>query len=151
LEIPEKHPQVKVAHVPVNARLQGDERRREHESRIEAFLIQHQIDWIFLAGYMRVLTPEFAREHSVINIHPSLLPKYPGLHAYEQAWNAGEKVFGITVHHVDEGVDTGKVIEQVRFERYAGERLEDLIERGKRIEWDLYGRVLRTLNEKGRL
>ena len=151
LEVPEKHPQVKVVHVPVNARLQGDERRREHESRIEAFLIQHQIDWIFLAGYMRVLTPEFAREHSVINIHPSLLPKYPGLHAYEQAWNAGEKVFGITVHHVDEGVDTGKVIEQVRFERHAGERLEDLIERGKRIEWELYGRVLRTLNEKGRL
>ena len=64
---------------------------------------------------------------------------------------ACEKVFGITVHHVDEGVDTGKVIEQVRFERHAGERLEDLIERGKRIEWELYGRVLRTLNEKGRL
>lgn len=150
-EIPEDYPKVEVAHVPVDARLQGGERRREHEFRIDAALLRHQIDWIFLAGYMRVLTPEFVRRHSIINIHPSLLPKYPGLHAYKQAWNAGEQVFGITVHHVDEGVDTGKVIEQVRFEREPRESLEELIERGKRLEWALYGRVLRTLDEKGNL
>jgi phosphoribosylamine--glycine ligase len=150
-EIPPLHSGVRVAHVPVNPDLRGEDRRSEHEQRIESLLGELRIDWIFLAGYMRILSPAFVREKSIVNIHPSLLPKYPGLHAYEQAWSAGERLFGITVHHVDQGVDTGSVIEQVGFERRDGEDLPELIERGKRLEWDVYRRVLRKLDAKGRL
>jgi phosphoribosylglycinamide formyltransferase-1 len=60
-------------------------------------------------------------------------------------------VFGITVHHVERGVDTGRVIEQASFERKDGEELPALIERGKHLEWDVYRRVLRKLDSKGRI
>lgn len=77
-------------------------------------LEQHAVDYVILAGYMRVLTPEFLRAFPdrVLNIHPSLLPAFPGLHAQQQALDYGVTVVGCTVHFVDEAVDHGVIILQ---------------------------------------
>lgn len=71
-------------------------------------------DFIVLAGFMKILSADFVRyfRQQIINIHPSLLPKYPGTRAIEKAWNNQDKQTGVTVHYVDEGVDTGEVILQ---------------------------------------
>jgi phosphoribosylglycinamide formyltransferase-1 len=72
------------------------------------------VEWVVLAGFMRVLTPEFLRrfKRRVLNIHPALLPAFPGVHAQKQAFYYGVKVAGCTVHFVDEGVDSGPIIAQ---------------------------------------
>ena len=77
-------------------------------------LNDHQVDLVVLAGFMRIITPDFLKAFSgrVMNIHPALLPSFPGLHAQKQAFDYGVKVSGCTVHFVDEGVDTGPIIIQ---------------------------------------
>ncbi|MFW9990556.1 MAG: phosphoribosylglycinamide formyltransferase [Candidatus Odinarchaeota archaeon] len=89
---------------------------REHfEAELLAILEKNSVDLVVLAGFMRILTPSFLdRFHNrVINIHPALLPAFPGLHAQQQAWEYGVKVAGATVHFVDAGIDTGPIILQV--------------------------------------
>ena len=88
--------------------------RAEHDSQMIALLHDHAVDYVILAGYMRVLSAEFIRafpDH-ILNIHPSLLPAFPGLHAQRQALEYGAKVAGCTVHFVDEAVDHGVIILQ---------------------------------------
>lgn len=86
--------------------------RREHEAELLRLLEEARPDLICLAGYMRVLSPDFVERFRgrIVNIHPALLPKFPGLHAQRQALEAGETVSGCTVHFVDEGTDTGPAI-----------------------------------------
>jgi phosphoribosylglycinamide formyltransferase-1 len=88
--------------------------RPARDAAIADFLDEHGVELVVLAGYMALLDPTFlARFPSrVINVHPALLPAFRGLHAIEQALAYGVKVFGVTVHFVDEGVDTGPVIAQ---------------------------------------
>ncbi|WP_047495627.1 phosphoribosylglycinamide formyltransferase [Terriglobus sp. TAA 43] len=88
--------------------------RAEHDAKMIAALNTHEIDLVILAGYMRVLSPEFIRAFPdrILNIHPSLLPSFPGLHAQKQALDYGAKVAGCTVHFVDEAVDHGVIILQ---------------------------------------
>lgn len=88
--------------------------RPEFDAAMTKFLERNSVDIVCLAGFMRILSPEFVSrwQGSLINIHPSLLPNYPGLHAQRQAIDAGATKSGCTVHFVDEGVDTGKVIFQ---------------------------------------
>ena len=88
--------------------------RADQEDEIIASLQRHNIDLVCLAGYMRIISPEFvaAFPDRIINIHPSLLPSFPGLHAQKQALEAGVKVAGCTVHFVDEKVDHGVIIVQ---------------------------------------
>jgi len=88
--------------------------RAERDRAMADFLDGHGVELVVLAGYMALLTPGFlARFPSrVINVHPALLPAFPGLRAIEQALDYGVKVFGVTVHFVDEGVDTGPIIAQ---------------------------------------
>ncbi len=88
--------------------------RAEHDRRMADALQQHCVDYVVLAGYMRVLTPEFLRAFPdrVLNIHPSLLPSFPGLHAQQQALDYGVTVAGCTVHFVDEALDHGVMILQ---------------------------------------
>jgi phosphoribosylglycinamide formyltransferase-1 len=89
-------------------------KRAEHDAEMIARLHQHRVDLVCLAGYMRILTPEFVRAFPdrILNVHPSLLPAFPGLDAQEQALEFGAKVAGCTVHFVDEAVDHGAVIVQ---------------------------------------
>ncbi len=84
------------------------------EERLVELVLGHQADLICLAGYMRILSPSFVARFPlrILNIHPSLLPSFPGLHAQEQAVRYGVRVSGVTVHFVDSGTDTGPVIAQ---------------------------------------
>lgn len=88
--------------------------REEHEREIIGILEQHDVDLICLAGFMRLLSPEFVAKYrgSILNIHPSLLPAFPGLDAHRQALDYGVKFSGCTVHFVDESLDGGAIIEQ---------------------------------------
>ena len=88
--------------------------REEHDREVVAALQQHKVDLVCLAGYMRLLSPWFVQEfpRRILNIHPSLLPSFPGLEAQEQAFAYGVKVTGCTVHFVDEELDHGAIIVQ---------------------------------------
>ncbi len=88
--------------------------RTEHDKEVVAALQQHQVDLICLAGYMRLLSPWFVQQfpQRILNIHPSLLPAFPGLEAQQQAFAYGVKVSGCTVHFVDEELDHGAIIIQ---------------------------------------
>jgi phosphoribosylglycinamide formyltransferase-1 len=88
--------------------------REAFERELVAALRQHEVDLVCLAGFMRVLTPYFIREFKgrILNIHPAILPSFPGVEAQKQALDYGTKFTGCTVHFVDEGVDTGPVVAQ---------------------------------------
>jgi phosphoribosylglycinamide formyltransferase-1 len=89
-------------------------KRAEHDADMIACLREHQVDLVCLAGYMRLLSPEFiaAFPNRILNIHPSLLPAFPGLDAQLQAFDYGVKVAGCTVHFVDEHLDHGTIVVQ---------------------------------------
>jgi len=89
-------------------------KREEHDADVIACLRSHGVDLVCLAGYMRLLSPQFvaAFPHRILNIHPSLLPAFPGLDAQEQAFNYGVKVTGCTVHFVDDELDHGAIVVQ---------------------------------------
>jgi len=94
----------------------GDEyeERDARDRAIADWLAEREADLIVLAGYMQLLSPEFVRRfrHRIVNVHPALLPSFPGLDAVRQALDHGSKVTGVTVHFVDEGVDSGPIILQ---------------------------------------
>lgn len=95
--------------IPSNGR-----KRAEHDAEMIARLHQHRVDLVCLAGYMRIISPEFVRAFPdrILNVHPSLLPAFPGLDAQAQALEFGAKVAGCTVHFVDEAVDHGVIVMQ---------------------------------------
>ncbi len=107
---------------------------------------------IALAGFMRLLGKKFVEQYrgKVMNIHPSLLPAFPGVGAIEKAWRQKAKVTGVTVHFVDQGVDTGPVILQQEVPVEEGEDLERLTKRIHAVEHQLYPRAIRLFAE-GRL
>jgi len=88
--------------------------REEHDREVVTALLQHKVDLVCLAGYMRLLSPWFVQQfpRRILNIHPSLLPSFPGLEAQEQAFAYGVRVTGCTVHFVDEELDHGAIIVQ---------------------------------------
>ena len=102
--------------------------RRAHELEVEKVIDAAAPRFIVLAGYMRILGPEFIRKykHRILNIHPALLPSFPGVHAQKQAFDYGAKLTGCTVHFVDEGVDTGPIILQKAVPVYDADTLDDL-------------------------
>ena len=125
--------------------------RGEHESEILRILEEARPDLICLAGYMRVLSPEFVARHRgrILNIHPALLPKFPGLHAQKRALEAGETVSGCTVHFVDEGTDTGPVILQRTVPVLPGDTEESLSERILVEEHQAYSEAIRRVLSGG--
>ena len=119
----------------------------DYEKALVDLLDQHEIDLVCLAGYMKIVGPTLlaAYEGRIINIHPAYLPEFPGAHGIEDAWNAGVDQSGVTIHWVDSGVDTGKVIKQVRVPRLADDTLESFEFRIHETEYQLYPEVLDEL------
>jgi phosphoribosylglycinamide formyltransferase-1 len=122
--------------------------RAEHDAEVVARLHQHNVDIVCLAGYMRILSPRFVEAYPqcILNIHPSLLPDFPGLHPQQQALDAGVKESGCTVHFVDEQVDHGAIILQRSVPVLPGDTEETLAARILEQEHAAYpeaiGRVL---------
>jgi phosphoribosylglycinamide formyltransferase-1 len=106
-----------------------------------------KVDLIVLAGFMRILKGEFLRifANRVVNIHPSLLPAFPGLDSWKQALDYGVKFTGCTVHFVDQGVDTGPIIAQQTVPVLAGDTAESLHQRIQKAEWELYPEAVGAL------
>ena len=111
------------------------------------WLDQHQVDLVVLAGFMEILSPEFIRRFQgrIVNVHPSLLPAFRGLRPIEQAMDYGVRVMGVTVHFVDEGVDSGPIILQQAFELPYSAELEAIEESVHAIEHELLPRAIRLL------
>jgi phosphoribosylglycinamide formyltransferase-1 len=119
----------------------------EAEAEISSALDEASSDLVALAGFMRILSPSFVapRRGRLVNVHPSLLPKWPGSRAIERAFEAGEREFGVTVHFVDEGMDTGPVIDSSRFVAEKGSAMGDIEARVHEIEHEIYPRAVSRL------
>lgn len=115
------------------------EDREARDGSIADWLDEHGVELVVLAGYMQLLSKSFLARfpERVINVHPALLPAFPGLNAVEQALEYGVKVFGVTVHFVDDGVDTGPVILQRAVELPRARSAAEVIERLRPIEHEL--------------
>ena len=144
----EKYPELPVYRILPEKKLDISERKFQFESKILKTLKGHNVEWILLAGYMRLIGSVLLDEYSnrIINIHPSLLPMYPGLNAFERAF-ADKSHSGITLHLVDHGLDTGPILKQKSFPILEGDTLSDFVQRGKQVEWELYPEILKLLNE----
>jgi formyltetrahydrofolate-dependent phosphoribosylglycinamide formyltransferase len=118
--------------------------RQAHERAIHDLLVEREVEVIALAGYMRLLTPWLVRKWAgrMLNIHPSLLPLYPGLNTHARAIEAGDAEAGCTVHIVTEGVDEGPVLGQARVPILPGDTPDILAERVKTAEHVLYPQTL---------
>lgn len=118
--------------------------REAHERAIDALLIEHEVEVIALAGYMRLLTPWLVQKWAgrMLNIHPSLLPLYPGLNTHARAIEAGDAEAGCTVHIVTEGVDEGPILGQARVPILPGDTEHMLSDRVLEQEHQLYPATL---------
>jgi phosphoribosylglycinamide formyltransferase-1 len=123
--------------------------KNEFQRALKETLIRLNPDFIVLSGFMRILTADIiqAFPKQILNIHPALLPKYPGLHTHERVLAAGEKIHGTTVHFVDEGLDSGPIIAQRELTILPEDTVESLQQRVKELEKMLYPGVLQRLAE----
>jgi phosphoribosylglycinamide formyltransferase-1 len=123
--------------------------RAERDQAMAEWLAGQGVELVVLAGYMQLVSPGFLERFRgrVINVHPALLPAFPGLHAVQQALDYGVKVFGVTVHFVDEGVDTGPVILQraVELAGAGAATAEDVMRRLQPIEHELLPEAVRLI------
>lgn len=125
--------------------------REAHERRVDAALRDAGAQYVVLAGYMRILTPFLVEAWAgrMVNIHPSLLPKYPGLNTHQRAIDAGDAEAGCSVHLVTSGVDEGPVLGQARVPVLPGDTAESLAARVKVEEHRLYPACLADLVRRG--
>jgi len=121
-----------------------------YEEKIVSTLKEHNVELVVLAGYMKIVGKNIleAYHHRIINIHPSLLPSFPGLNAQKQAIEHGVKVSGCTVHFVDAGMDTGKIILQTAVPVLEGDTEDSLSQRILREEHQLYYRAIGLIASK---
>jgi len=126
--------------------------REDYDKEIIKILKEKKIDLVVLAGYMRILSPYFIRayQNKIMNIHPALLPSFPGLRAQKQAVEYGVKISGCTVHFVDEGVDSGPIILQKAVEVSDDDTEESLAEKILKEEHQIYPRAIQLFCQ-GRL
>lgn len=139
--------------VPAHALLPGDySDRASFDRALRQAIDRYQPDAVVLAGYMRILSPEFVSHYAgrMLNIHPSLLPLYPGLHTHRQALANGDREHGTSVHFVTEQLDGGPVVLQAKVPVFAEDTEDDLIARIKTQEHDIYPLVISWLLD-GRL
>ncbi len=124
-----------------------DRTRSEFDQTVLKIMKDKKIEVVVLAGFMRLLTPEFIKtyQNKIINIHPSLLPLFPGAHAHRDTINSGAKISGCTAHFVDEGVDTGPIIMQKTVELVESETEESLSEKILPHEHEILPKALQLL------
>lgn len=115
-----------------------------YEQAVLTELRNRQVEYIVLAGYMRIIGKTLLEAYPmrIINLHPALLPSFPGAHGIADAYNYGVKVFGITIHFVDEGVDTGKIINQFAFHVEPDDTLETVETKIHQLEHRYYPEVV---------
>ncbi len=130
------------------------ETRSIAENRLLKEMASYSFDLLVLAGFMRILSPYFidrvnidSAKPRIMNIHPALLPAFPGADGYGETYRYGCKVGGCTVHFVDYGEDTGPIIGQKSFEIFPDETLDDIRKKGLEIEWQLYPECIRLFAE----
>ncbi|KKI91406.1 phosphoribosylglycinamide formyltransferase [Bacillus sp. SA1-12] len=141
----------KKADIPVFSFVPKEYESKAHfEADILAALHQHQIDLVILAGYMRLIGPTLlgAYTNKIVNIHPSLLPAFPGKDAIGQAFQAGVKVTGVTIHFVDAGMDTGPIIAQQAIDITNDDTVETIADKVHKVEHALYPKVIKELVSK---
>lgn len=122
---------------------------QEMDRQIGDYLASFDVDLIVLAGYMKILTSDFVQRFNgkIINIHPSLLPKYPGLNTYQRAIEAGDTEHGTTVHFVNEEVDGGAIILQAKVPIFPDDNVEDIELRTREQECRVYPMVVKWFVE----
>lgn len=120
-----------------------------YETKLLHLLEEEQVDLVILAGYMRIVGPTLLEVFSkrIINIHPSLLPNFPGLHGIKDAFYANVSETGVTIHYVDDGIDTGPIIAQEKITIKETDSLDSLAEKIHKVEHKLYPSVLAELIE----
>ncbi len=124
------------------------------EKRLLDHILSYDMDLLVLAGFMRVLTPYFIDrintepgKYKIMNIHPALLPSFPGTDGYGDTFRYGCKIGGCTVHYIDYGEDTGPIIGQKAFEIDDGDTLDDIKKKGLEKEWQLYPACIQKFAE----
>jgi phosphoribosylglycinamide formyltransferase-1 len=127
-------------------------KRKEYDALLLKELQKHSVDLVCLAGFMRIITPTLIKAfpNRIMNIHPALLPAFPGLHVQKKALEHGVKFSGCTVHFVDEGMDTGPIIIQAVVPVLDSDTEDTLAERILKQEHNIYPRAIRLFAE-GRL
>ncbi len=128
----------------------SSEKRKEHEAKLIELLQKFEVDLIVLARYMQILSPEFnfRYEGKIINIHPSLLPAFPGPRSYHQAFNKGVEVVGVTAHFVTTDLDEGPIITQAAFRvNKTCDTVEKFMEKGRRLETKVLTRAVKLFLE----
>ena len=137
------------AGVPAVFRDHRGKDREAFDAEVLEILRAHHVDLVCLAGFMRLLSPVFVRAFPgrIVNIHPALLPAFPGLDAQRQAWEHGAKVSGATVHLVDEGLDSGPIVAQEAVVVLSSDTPESLAARILEAEHRLYPKAVRLLLE----
>lgn len=120
-----------------------DRPRAEH--RILELLDEHQVDFVVLARFMKILSPNFVwrYKNKILNIHPSLLPSFPGPQAYRQAYEHGVKIVGVTAHFVSMHLDEGPIIAQGSFQVRSGMTLKDIVAAGQKLEAQVLVKAIR--------
>lgn len=118
--------------------------KKSYEAALLALLKKYDVELVVLAGYMRIIGKDLLAEfpNRIVNIHPALLPNFPGLHGIKDAFEAGVKETGVTIHYVDSGVDTGPIIAQGKVQVSENDSLSDLETKIHQVEHQLYPQVL---------
>ena len=123
--------------------------KESYDKKIAVILKENEVELIVLVGYMRLFSPWFVNKYKIINIHPSLLPSFPGmdLNVHKEVLEHGCKVSGCTIHFVDEGMDTGPIIAQEAVKIENNETIDSLKEKVQNLEKKLYIKVIKLYSE----
>ncbi|AUJ25299.1 MULTISPECIES: phosphoribosylglycinamide formyltransferase [Virgibacillus] len=121
--------------------------KEAYERELVTVLKKARVQWIFLAGYMRIVGSYLlhAYQGKIVNIHPSLLPDFPGKDAITQAFAAKVDKTGVTIHFIDEGIDTGPIIAQQTVDMYPDDTIRSLTKRIQQVEHKLYPKIIKQL------
>lgn len=121
------------------------ESRESFDRELISCVKSYHPDLVVMAGFMRIVGPQFTQTFRAVNIHPSLLPRHKGAKAIEQSFQSGDRVCGVSVHHVTEELDSGAIILQESFERSGEDTLESFTAKIKSIEHEIYAKAIKKL------